>query len=70
MTKAADVGLFQRESAGQLVLQGYVEGLGVGRLDVVVHAPIDSESVNWRVKGKVWVGENGGNGILGRLCGR
>ena len=67
MTKAADVGLFQRESAGQLVLQGYVEGLGVGRLDVVVHAPIDSESVNWRGEGEGLGGRERGQRDIGQV---
>ena len=44
--EAADVGSFDGESAGELALNGDVEGFGIGRLDFAVETPGDGEIIS------------------------
>ena len=51
-SEAADVGALQTEAQRQLALNGKVEGLGIGCLDVTVDAPVDGEGGGSRRKGE------------------
>src|ERR1700679_656749 len=57
MSESAHVRFLEGESAGQLVLEGEVEGFCVWRFEAVIHTPVDAEAVRRRAVGE-------------RLCGR